>query len=100
MDISWLMRVLNESIARKTDQEDGCTSLGRADSSFRHCSTSRPWPFFPFAGNPREPIPVGLLLQLQDYLELVDWSGRCLRKDKRGTIDEQLPPILDRLQIG
>ncbi|MCX2803435.1 transposase, partial [Microbulbifer thermotolerans] len=38
--------------------------------------------------------------QLQDYLELVDWSGRCLREDKRGAINEQLPPILDRMQIN
>ncbi|AMX02447.1 hypothetical protein A3224_07500 [Microbulbifer thermotolerans] len=44
-------------------------------------------------------MPIGLPFQLQDYLELVDWSGRCLREDKRGAIDEQLPPILDRLQI-
>ncbi|MFC4878592.1 hypothetical protein [Microbulbifer halophilus] len=36
---------------------------------------------------------------LQDYLELVDWSGRCLRDDKRGAIESGLPPILERLQI-
>ncbi|MCX2832925.1 hypothetical protein [Microbulbifer thermotolerans] len=29
----------------------------------------------------------------------LDWSGRCFREDKRGAIDEQLPPILERLQI-
>ncbi|MCX2836292.1 hypothetical protein OQJ59_10880 [Microbulbifer thermotolerans] len=44
-------------------------------------------------------MPVGLPFQLQDYLDLVDWSGRCLREDKRGAIDKQLPPILERLQI-
>ena len=31
--------------------------------------------------------------------ELVDWTGRSLREDKRGAIDEQLPPILQRLGI-
>ncbi|MCX2778682.1 hypothetical protein OQJ46_12300 [Microbulbifer thermotolerans] len=29
----------------------------------------------------------------------MDWSSRCLREDKRGAINEQLPPILERLQI-
>ena len=34
-----------------------------------------------------------------EYLDLVDWSGRAIRADKRGAIDEQLPPILTRLGI-
>ena len=36
---------------------------------------------------------------LEDYLTLVDWSGRAVRADKRGAIDPQLPPILRRLDI-
>ena len=35
----------------------------------------------------------------QDYLDLVDWSGRAIRSDKRGAIDPHLPPILTRLGI-
>ena len=34
-----------------------------------------------------------------DYLHLVDWTGRVLREDKRGAIDNNLPPILVRLGI-
>jgi len=34
-----------------------------------------------------------------EYLELVDWSGRSLREDKRGAIECHLPSILTRLQI-
>jgi len=35
----------------------------------------------------------------REYLELVDWSGRAIREDKRGAIDSRLPPILTRLGI-
>ncbi|WP_237058456.1 transposase [Microbulbifer sediminum] len=59
----------------------------------------QPGELMPFAGNPRDPMPEGMPFRLQDYLELVDWSGRCLREDKRGAIDSELPPILERLQI-
>lgn len=34
-----------------------------------------------------------------DYLELIDWTGRCCREDKRGSIPNHLPPILQRLNI-
>lgn len=36
---------------------------------------------------------------LRDYLDLVDWSGRAMRSDKRGSIDNRLPPIILRLGI-
>ena len=35
----------------------------------------------------------------EEYLQLVDWSGRVIRNDKRGHIDAQLPPIIARLNI-
>ena len=53
----------------------------------------------PFAGYPRQDMPKGLPFRLTDYLELVDWTGRIIREDKRGAIDENLPPILERLNI-
>jgi REP element-mobilizing transposase RayT len=36
---------------------------------------------------------------LEDYLTLVDWSGRVVRADKRGAIGAELPPLLVRLNI-
>ena len=36
---------------------------------------------------------------LEDYLQLVDWTGRAAKRDKRGSIDQSLPPILHRLAI-
>lgn len=53
----------------------------------------------PFVGNPRQKRPKGLPFRLADYLELVDWTGRILRNDKRGAISGGLRPLVERLQI-
>jgi REP element-mobilizing transposase RayT len=37
--------------------------------------------------------------RFEDYLAVVDWSGRAIRDDKRGHIDHQLPSIMQRLNI-
>ena len=149
MDISWLMRILNESTARMANAEDNCSGRfweGRFksqalldDQALAACmayvdlnpiragiaeipeeskytsiknrcekaaSASQPnhqdqqvKQLFPFAGNPRNEIPKGLPFRLTDYLELVDWTGRCIRNDKRGAIANHLPDVLQRLQI-
>ena len=56
-------------------------------------------PLMPFAGNPRKNMPHGLPFRLTDYIELVDWTGRIMRDDKRGYIKNDLSPILERLNI-
>ena len=40
-----------------------------------------------------------LPFNLIDYLELVDWTGRIIREDKRGYIKQNTPPILERLDV-
>ena len=42
----------------------------------------------------------GIPFALQHYVELVDWTGRIVSRGKRGAIDDQLPPILTRLDIS
>lgn len=59
----------------------------------------QPTMLLPFAGNPRQDMPKGLPFRLTDYLELVDWTGRIIREDKRGRINAKTPPILARLQL-
>ncbi|MCL6270760.1 transposase [Sansalvadorimonas sp. 2012CJ34-2] len=141
--ISWFMRCLNEHLARKANEEDGCKGrfwegryksqalldeaavlccmayvdlnpvrAGRATTPERseftsiqerieqwHGSEGRKQPSLlrsmKTPTHSRNPIPFALV----DYFELVDWTGRAVRDDKRGAIPEHLPPILARMGI-
>jgi len=54
---------------------------------------------YKFAGNTRAKMPQGLPFLLKDYMKLVDETGRIMRDDKRGFINNNTPPILKRLNI-
>jgi len=62
--------------------------------------TLQPQSLLPFAGNLRQRMPKGLIFNLIDYIELVDWTGRSIRDDKRGAIPQSALPILQRLNIS
>ena len=53
-----------------------------------------------FTGNEHQQKTTGIQFSLQDYLTLVDETGRILREDKRGAIDAKSANILTRLQIS
>jgi REP element-mobilizing transposase RayT len=140
MDVSWFMRSLNEHLARRANQEDGCTGRfweGRFKSQAlldeagiltamayvdlnpiragiaNTPETSEFTSVFeriralkgeitdgltlkPFHGNTqKDPLPCSI----EDYLALLDWTGRAVRGGKRGQIDQDAPPILKRLNI-
>jgi hypothetical protein len=40
-----------------------------------------------------------LSVSLESYLQLLDWTGRALRADKKGSIPEHLQPILQRIGL-
>lgn len=90
---------LNPIRARMADTTESSdhTSIQRRISAAR--DGRQPDVLLSFAGDPRETMPEGMPFRTQDYIELVDWSGRILRKGKHGAIDSSLPPILERLQI-
>jgi REP element-mobilizing transposase RayT len=143
MDISWFMRILNEDIARKANQEDNCTgrfwegrfksqalldeaalvtcmayvdlnpvraNIAKTPESSDYTSVKlrvekakvgrQPSSLLPFVGNPRQATPKGLAFELADYLELIDLTGRCIREDKTGYIEQKHPAILTRLNIS
>ncbi len=56
-------------------------------------------PLKEFEGNLKSEEQIGILFSLEEYLQLVDTTGRIIREGKRGAIAEYLPPILERLNI-
>ncbi|MEJ2062923.1 MAG: transposase, partial [Reinekea sp.] len=90
-------------LAETPEQSDYTSAKKRIQSAQQTEKTqshpNQPKTLFPFVGNPRQPMPEGLPFKLEDYLELLDWTGRTLREDKRGTIHGQTPPILQHLNI-
>ena len=89
----------------KTPEESDHTSVKRRIEAVRSQGkqqdvvSKQPKRLQRFTGNLREDMPAGLLFSLNDYLELVDWTGRQIREDKRGHIDSDTPPILQRLGL-
>ena len=50
-------------------------------------------------GDENEQQAQGIPFSLLDYIELVDWSGRIIREDKRGAISNQRPQLLSILGL-
>ena len=142
-DISWLMRNLNEYIARQANKEDECTGrfweerfksqalldkpallscmayvdlnpirtkIAKTPGTLKHTSIKKrlesmkqntaSHSLMPFVGNERQNMPKGIALSLKDYCELVDITGKIIRNDKAGHIDQQQQPILQRLGLS
>jgi len=59
----------------------------------------QPKELLPFVGNERLQMPKGITFSAQDYLTLVDDTGRLVREGKRGAISASSENILKRLQI-
>ena len=45
-------------------------------------------------------MPPGIAFNLLDYIELLEWTGRQVREGKRGSIDANVPPALQRINIS
>lgn len=82
-----------------TPETSDHTAVQKRIYALQNSPLEQPSELMPFVGNPRKEMPTGLVFHLRDYLELIDWTGRCIRDDKHGSISAELPPILKRLQI-
>ena len=81
-----------------TPEESNYTSIQQRISCAK--TGEQPKQLQPFVGNPRLDMPNGLPFELHDYLALVDITGRCIREDKAGHINQNQLPILQRLNIN
>ena len=84
----------------ETPETSEFTSIkSRIETIKNNTTETQPTSLLPFVGDEREKQPQGIPFKLKDYLELADWTGRVIRADKRGSVHEDLPPILQRLEI-
>jgi len=54
----------------------------------------------PFMGSESHPGHDGIPFNLIDYLDLIDWTSRIVRSDKRGAIPPKAKTILERFSIN
>ncbi|RJG47523.1 transposase [Motilimonas pumila] len=146
-DISWLMRCLNEDIARRANQEDKCkghfwegrfksqalldekalltcmtyvdlnpmranicqrieeqefTSIYERIQQYKAKQneyTEAKLELLPFERQFDSRQPNEIPFYFEEYLQLVDWTGRAIRDDKRGHIPAHQPKLLHELGI-
>ena len=83
----------------KTPESSDYTSIQlRAKKMSSHVSKKQPEQLKPFRSQDQA-SETAIPFALSSYLELVDWTGRIVRKDKRGSIPTNIPPILVRMKI-
>jgi len=56
-------------------------------------------PLLAFDGAARNNHQSGIMFAFEDYLQLIDVTGRCIRSDIKHAIPNHLPPILQRIEI-
>jgi REP element-mobilizing transposase RayT len=81
-----------------TPEQSDHTSIQKRTKAVKQ-KTHQSHSLMPFVGNPRENMPNGIAYSLKDYCELVDTTGRCIRDDKAGHIDNTQSTILQRLGL-
>jgi len=93
-----LRQVQASGVAAQTAAADGGTqAIDTADAAGKAPDAPAQAPLMPF--DARGEIPWAIPFGWQEYAELVDWTGRQVRDDKRGHIDDRQPVLLDRLGL-
>ncbi|MCG7995784.1 MAG: transposase [Candidatus Thiodiazotropha taylori] len=92
----------------ETPEESDFTSIqeriqvyveGQRSDKAKQQVTTTPTKLFPMIRVKGDELSRGIDFDQEDYFRLVDWTGRAIRDDKRGSIPKALSPILDRLQL-
>ncbi len=87
---------IRAQIANTPEQSDFTSIKLRVKAALKG---EQPKKLLPFIGNERKHQPKGIAFSLQDYIVLVDETGRVIRNDKRGAISSNAANILSRLNI-
>jgi len=61
-----------------------CKKVGVAQQQEKPSDLYHKKPFFAFIGDENQNDTQGIPFSLLNYIELVDWSGRIIREDKKG----------------
>lgn len=88
---------IKERVKPTFDFENACAN--NPDLSLHHLKRFNVKQLLPFESVIKNEKQVGVLFRFDDYLTLVDTSGRIQRADKRGFISHAHHPILERLGI-
>lgn len=88
---------IRAKLAKSPDQSEH-TSVKKRIKIFAQTG-EQPTGLAKFTGNQKVAFSQGLRFNLKDYIELMEWTGKAIRDDKRGAIDKTLPPAIDRLNI-
>jgi len=88
------------SIQERLRQVAESRHTGEEESTPPDPVTEQPTDLLPFIGGEHADAPKGIAFTLPDYLQLVDWTGRAVRDDKRGAIPAHIQPIFQRLGLN
>jgi len=72
-----------------------------AQADLQNATSAQPENLLPFTYyQPHSKQQAGLPFRLLDYFTLVEWTGRCMREDKRGAIPVHIKPLLERFNVN
>jgi REP element-mobilizing transposase RayT len=93
----------------KTPEDSDFTSIQERIAAYtkhqnrgkaKQAPKQQPTKLYPFK-KPREKDRAKRIdFELDDYLRLVDWTGRAIREDKKGAISAEFAPILERIGLN
>jgi len=90
---------IRAAIADTPEASDFTSIKQRIHEALHPEKTATDKKLYAFVGHVNQTMPEGLPFNFNDYLHLVEETGRTLRDDKRGVIHQSTPPILHRLQM-
>lgn len=87
----------NDEACRKTQIPDKKSQDEQAVDQVKGLPTK---PLLDLFNEEQAATPIGMTLSLQDYMQLVDWTGRAIVEGKSGSIPGHLSSVLLRLKVN